>query len=191
MWLSDTEPPGVDARKLRAERLGRLRAWMAKAEYGAVLLFDPFNQRYATGSRNMFGYFLRNSAALFLRAGAGPDQSPRVSAELSRQPVTCWPGSTAADLCARSAGSYRFSLMATAWSRSRRPSVLYSGREICGKGPCSTHLKKQVSGLMMSSMTELEQPLWRIASTHSCFQGKRLPQTSRLPGEDCRHGAGA
>ena len=72
MWLSDTEPPSVDAIKLRAERLGRLRAWMARAEYGAVLLFDPFNQRYATGSRNMFGYFLRNSTRYFFVPAAGP-----------------------------------------------------------------------------------------------------------------------
>ena len=62
MWLSDTEPPGVDAVALRHERLAKLRQWMAKADYGAVLLFDPYNQRYATGSRNMFGYFLRNSS---------------------------------------------------------------------------------------------------------------------------------
>jgi len=72
MWLSDTEPPSVDARKLRAERLARLRAWMARADYGAVLLFDPFNQRYATGSRNMFGYFLRNSTRYFFVPTEGP-----------------------------------------------------------------------------------------------------------------------
>ena len=69
MWLSDTEPPAIDAKKLRQERLLKLRAWMKKAEYGAVLLFDPFNQRYATGSRNMFGYFLRNSTRYIFRAG--------------------------------------------------------------------------------------------------------------------------
>lgn len=72
MWLSDTEPPSVDAKKLRAERLARLRSWMAEAGYGAVLLFDPFNQRYATGSRNMFGYFLRNSTRYFFVPTEGP-----------------------------------------------------------------------------------------------------------------------
>ncbi len=45
---------------------------MAKAEYGAVLLFDPYNQRYATGSRNMFGYFLRNSTRYFFVPAEGP-----------------------------------------------------------------------------------------------------------------------
>src|SRR5262245_11851182 len=72
MWLSDTEPPAVDAIKLRQERLSRLRAWMKQAEYGALVLFDPFNQRYATGSRNMFGYFLRNSTRYFFVPAEGP-----------------------------------------------------------------------------------------------------------------------
>ncbi len=72
MWLSDTEPPGVDATALRRERLDKLRQWMVKAEYGAVLLFDPYNQRYATGSRNMFGYFLRNSTRYFFVPADGP-----------------------------------------------------------------------------------------------------------------------
>jgi Xaa-Pro aminopeptidase len=72
MWLSDTEPPAIDAPKLRRERLARLRDWMSKADYGAVLLFDPYNQRYATGSRNMFGYFLRNSTRYFFVPTEGP-----------------------------------------------------------------------------------------------------------------------
>src|SRR5439155_19734180 len=72
MWVWDTEPPSVDAVKLRRERLARLRNWMKSADYGAVLLFDPYNQRYATGSRNMFGYFLRNSTRYFFVPAEGP-----------------------------------------------------------------------------------------------------------------------
>lgn len=34
---------------------------MGASGLAAVVLFDPYNQRYATDSRNMFGYFLRNS----------------------------------------------------------------------------------------------------------------------------------
>ena len=45
---------------------------MAEAGYGAVVLFDPYNQRYATGSRNMFGYFLRNSTRYFFIPTEGP-----------------------------------------------------------------------------------------------------------------------
>jgi Xaa-Pro aminopeptidase len=72
MWLSDTEPPSVDTKALRDGRLARLRAWMAAAGYGAVLLLDPYNQRYATGTRNMFGYFLRNSTRYFFVPASGP-----------------------------------------------------------------------------------------------------------------------
>lgn len=72
MWLSDTEPSYVDADALRQGRLSKLRAWMAKAGYGGILLFDPYNQRYATGSRNMFGYFLRNSTRYFFIPTEGP-----------------------------------------------------------------------------------------------------------------------
>src|SRR6266540_4899494 len=88
MWLSDTEPPSIDAAKLRRERLVRLRDCLKGAEYGAVLLFDPYNQRYATGSRNMFGYFLRNSTRYFFVPASGPiilfeyPQSYHVSAAL-------------------------------------------------------------------------------------------------------------
>lgn len=72
MWYSDTEPAGVDGALLRAGRLARLRRWMNEAEYGAVVLFDPYNQRYATGSRNMFGYFLRNSTRYIFVPADGP-----------------------------------------------------------------------------------------------------------------------
>ena len=50
MWLSDTEPSFIDADALRKGRLKKLRDWMRAAGYGAVVLFDPYNQRYATGS---------------------------------------------------------------------------------------------------------------------------------------------
>jgi Xaa-Pro aminopeptidase len=72
MWLSDTEPPAVDTKTLRDGRLTKLRAWMVKAGYGAILLFDPYNQRYTTGTRNMFGYFLRNSTRYFFVPASGP-----------------------------------------------------------------------------------------------------------------------
>src|SRR4029077_4510602 len=49
MWLSGTGPAYIDANALRHGRLKKLRAWMAVAGYGAVVLFDPYNQRYATG----------------------------------------------------------------------------------------------------------------------------------------------
>src|SRR6185437_4869167 len=72
LWLTDTEPGSVDTHELRAGRLARLRDMMREKEYAAVLLFDPNNQRYATGSRNMFGYFLRNSTRYFFVPTEGP-----------------------------------------------------------------------------------------------------------------------
>src|SRR6218665_4058277 len=71
MWLSDTEPSFIDVDALRQGRLARLRAWMKQSGYGAVVLFDPYNQRYATGSRNIFGYFLRNSTRYFFIPSEG------------------------------------------------------------------------------------------------------------------------
>ncbi len=59
--ISDCQPGAFDPVALRAGRLRRLRAMMQADGLAAVVLFDPYNQRYATGSRNMFGYFLRNS----------------------------------------------------------------------------------------------------------------------------------
>lgn len=72
LWLTDTEPASVDVVRLRAGRLERMRAMMREKGYAALLLFDPFNQRYATGSRNMFGYFLRNSTRYFFVPTEGP-----------------------------------------------------------------------------------------------------------------------
>jgi Xaa-Pro aminopeptidase len=72
LWVTDTEPPSVDAPKLRGDRLAKLRSMMREKDYDALLLFDPFNQRYATGSRNMFGYFLRNSSRYFFVPTEGP-----------------------------------------------------------------------------------------------------------------------
>jgi Xaa-Pro aminopeptidase len=44
---------GIDQRKLRADRLARVRAQLVEHGYGAAVLSDPINIRYATGSRNM------------------------------------------------------------------------------------------------------------------------------------------
>ena len=43
----------IDQKNLVLGRLARLRALMAKADIAGVLLSDPMNIRYATGTRNM------------------------------------------------------------------------------------------------------------------------------------------
>jgi Xaa-Pro aminopeptidase len=70
--LTDTEPLSFDPKQLRQGRLERLRAMLRERELAGCLLFEPYNQRYATGSRNMFGYFLRNSTRYFFVAAEGP-----------------------------------------------------------------------------------------------------------------------
>ncbi len=43
----------IDQKRLRAYRLARLRAELARRDYMGCLLAEPINIRYATGSRNM------------------------------------------------------------------------------------------------------------------------------------------
>src|SRR6218665_1483156 len=71
MWLADTEPSFIDVDALRQGRLSRLRPWMKQPGYGAVVVFDPYNPRYATVSRNRCGYFLRNSTRYFFIPAEG------------------------------------------------------------------------------------------------------------------------
>jgi Xaa-Pro aminopeptidase len=72
MSLADTEPTTFDPVRLRRERLARVRKMMSDNGYAGCVLLGPFNQRYATGTRNMFGYFLRNSTRYFFIAANGP-----------------------------------------------------------------------------------------------------------------------
>ena len=86
--LTDSEPLSFEPKELRRKRLERVRDMMRDKDYAACILFDPNNQRYATGSRNMFGYFLRNSTRYIYVPVEGPvilfeyPQSTHVSASL-------------------------------------------------------------------------------------------------------------
>ena len=53
--LLDTAPEsiGINLRAVRRYRQQRLRSEMAKRNIAAVILTDPVNIRYATGTRNM------------------------------------------------------------------------------------------------------------------------------------------
>ncbi len=50
--LKDTEAQ-IDMARLRSYRLARVREQLKRYDYGACVLFDPINIRYATGTRNM------------------------------------------------------------------------------------------------------------------------------------------
>ena len=72
MANGDSIPTAFDPIQLRGGRMSRLKNMMKEKGYGALVLFDPNNQRYATGSRNMFGYFLRNSSRYIFVPEKGP-----------------------------------------------------------------------------------------------------------------------
>jgi len=56
----------IDLTKVRAYRLGRVRAEMAKRGIAACLLSDAVNIRYATGTRNMQVFTARNQPSRYL-----------------------------------------------------------------------------------------------------------------------------
>ena len=60
------ESEGIDLIAVRANRLGRVRAEMAKRDIAAVILSDPINIRYATGTRNMQVFSMRNTPSRYL-----------------------------------------------------------------------------------------------------------------------------
>jgi Xaa-Pro aminopeptidase len=73
MTLAVAEPPTLTARQaLYAERMARLRAQMRAADVPALVLADPVNLRYATGSRNMQIFCARNPARYVFIAEPGP-----------------------------------------------------------------------------------------------------------------------
>lgn len=60
------ESEGIDLKAVRLYRQARVRSQMAKYGIDAVILSDPVNIRYTTGTRNMQVYSGRNSAARYL-----------------------------------------------------------------------------------------------------------------------------
>ncbi|WP_210241211.1 Xaa-Pro peptidase family protein [Mesorhizobium sp. B3-2-1] len=62
----------ADEIAIRTYRLDRLRKTLAAADIGAVLLFDPVNIRYATGSRNMQVWTMHNACRYAFVPASGP-----------------------------------------------------------------------------------------------------------------------
>lgn len=56
----------IDLPAVRRYRLGRVRAEMARRDIAAVILSDPVNIRYATGTRNMQVFSMRNAPSRYL-----------------------------------------------------------------------------------------------------------------------------
>lgn len=60
------ESAGIDLRAVYHYRRDRLRHEMAARGFGAVILSDPVNIRYATGTRNMQVFSMRNAPSRYL-----------------------------------------------------------------------------------------------------------------------------
>lgn len=82
-WLNllDAAPEsiGIDLAAVRGYRLGRVRSEMAERNIAAVVLSDPVNIRYATGTRNtqVFSLFDSLPAALCRSPSMGPRERDR------------------------------------------------------------------------------------------------------------------
>ncbi|MDT8895865.1 Xaa-Pro peptidase family protein [Halomonas sp. I1] len=69
---ADCEPSADEMPRILLDRLGRVRAELAKRDITAAVLFDPAHVRYATGSRNMQVYSSRNPARYAFVPAEGP-----------------------------------------------------------------------------------------------------------------------
>ncbi|MDR5859913.1 aminopeptidase P family protein [Halomonas eurihalina] len=76
---AECEPSADEIPRILLDRLGRVRAELAKRDITAAVLFDPAHVRYATGSRNMQVYSSRNPA----RYAFVPTEGPVVLFEFS------------------------------------------------------------------------------------------------------------
>jgi len=62
----EPEETGIDLKAVRLYRQSRVRRKMAEYGVDAVILSDPVNIRYATGTRNMQVFSMRNAASRYL-----------------------------------------------------------------------------------------------------------------------------
>ncbi|MDN3524691.1 Xaa-Pro peptidase family protein [Halomonas sabkhae] len=69
---ADCEPTADEIPRILLDRLGRVRAELARRDITAAVLFDPAHVRYATGSRNMQVYSSRNPARYAFVPAEGP-----------------------------------------------------------------------------------------------------------------------
>ncbi|MGV7244267.1 aminopeptidase P family N-terminal domain-containing protein [Caballeronia sp. M23-90] len=58
----DCEPTAAEISQIQRDRLAAVRRELKKRDLTAAVLFDPTHMRYATGSRNMQVYSMRNPA---------------------------------------------------------------------------------------------------------------------------------
>jgi Xaa-Pro dipeptidase len=64
--------PDIDEKSVRAYRLERVKAQLVRHDLAGIVLFDPINVRYATGSRNMQVWAMHNAMRYAFIAPDGP-----------------------------------------------------------------------------------------------------------------------
>jgi Xaa-Pro dipeptidase len=64
--------PDIDEKSIGAYRLERVRAQLVRRDLAGIVLFDPINVRYATGSRNMQVWAMHNAMRYAFVATDGP-----------------------------------------------------------------------------------------------------------------------
>ncbi len=62
----------LDEQTIRNYRLSRLRQMLVQADFAGIVIFDPVNLRYATGSRNMQVWTMHNACRYVFVATQGP-----------------------------------------------------------------------------------------------------------------------
>ena len=103
----------IDRRKLRVDRLARIRAELIAHDYGAALLADPINIRYATDTHT-FNVWTLHAPGRYVFV---PVDGPVVLFEYGTW-MTCRTTSTASTMCARRCRGSTSSLVR---ARRRRP----------------------------------------------------------------------
>ena len=66
------EPIAIDEAAIRAYRAGRIRGELRRQDHEAVLVTDPVNLRYATGTRNMQVWTMHNLCRYAIVFASGP-----------------------------------------------------------------------------------------------------------------------
>ena len=66
------ETAALDEQTIRNYRLSRLRQMLVQADFAGIVIFDPVNLRYATGSRNMQVWTMHNACRYVFVATQGP-----------------------------------------------------------------------------------------------------------------------
>ena len=75
--IEDCEPTAAEIAQIQRDRMARVKAELKKRDLTACILFDPTHIRYASGSRNMQVYSMRNPARyLFIPAEAAKFGQP-------------------------------------------------------------------------------------------------------------------